>query len=169
MTRTISRTCSTALALAISFAAGAHASSLVASMGIFAYPAKGQTAEQQSKDDYECFDWAKGQTGYDPMNPSQPVAATAPQQQPSGERLKGALRGAAGGAIIGEVTGNDAGDGAAVGATLGTLRGGRDARQQQAEAAQQAEQSVQQQSSAQTNQFKSAYGACMGGRGYTLN
>lgn len=47
----------------------AVANTLTPSMGIYVYPAKGQTTEQQSKDDYECFGWAKGQTGYDPMKP----------------------------------------------------------------------------------------------------
>ena len=30
------------------------------------YPAKGQSAEQQRKEEAECYAWAKGQTGYDP-------------------------------------------------------------------------------------------------------
>jgi Family of unknown function (DUF6515) len=32
----------------------------------FVYPKKGQTAEQQAKDRYECHLWAVGQTGFDP-------------------------------------------------------------------------------------------------------
>jgi hypothetical protein len=33
---------------------------------LFAYPKNGQTAEQQSKDTFECHQWAAGQTGFDP-------------------------------------------------------------------------------------------------------
>jgi hypothetical protein len=33
---------------------------------VIAYPKNGQTADQQSKDRFECHEWAAGQTGYDP-------------------------------------------------------------------------------------------------------
>jgi len=33
---------------------------------LFIYPKNGQSAEQQSQDDYECHRWAVGQTGFDP-------------------------------------------------------------------------------------------------------
>lgn len=42
----------------------------------FVYPQKGQSAEHQKKDEYECHSWAMKQTGF---NPTQ--AAQAPQQQ----------------------------------------------------------------------------------------
>ena len=35
----------------------------------FTYPAKGQSPEQQKKDEAECGKWATGQTGYDPARP----------------------------------------------------------------------------------------------------
>ena len=41
---------------------------------IFVYPAKGQSAGQQSKDDTECYAWAKQYTGIDPVR----VASTPP-------------------------------------------------------------------------------------------
>ena len=31
------------------------------------YPAKGQSDKQMEKDKYECYSWAKKQTGFDPM------------------------------------------------------------------------------------------------------
>ena len=31
------------------------------------YPAKGQSQEQMEKDKFECYTWAKQQTGFDPM------------------------------------------------------------------------------------------------------
>jgi hypothetical protein len=144
------------------------ADTLASSMGMYVYPAKGQTAEQQSKDDYECFSWAKGQTGYDPMNPPQATAAAPAQQGPSGERLRGAARGAAGGAIIGEIADEDVGDAAAVGATLGAMRGGATDRRNRREDAQQAQQTAQQTSSSQETAFKNAYGACIESRGYSV-
>ncbi len=38
------------------------------------YPSKGQSAEQQEKDKFECYSWAKQQSGFDPM------------KQPTGDR-----------------------------------------------------------------------------------
>jgi hypothetical protein len=34
------------------------------------YPKNGQTKDQQAADQYECHSWARGQTGYDPTQPS---------------------------------------------------------------------------------------------------
>ena len=39
------------------------------------YPAEGQTEEQTDKDRYECYRWAKSQSGYDPTLPDQEVAS----------------------------------------------------------------------------------------------
>ncbi|HEY1899105.1 MAG TPA: hypothetical protein VGG49_04840 [Steroidobacteraceae bacterium] len=38
--------------------------------GIIAYPRNGQSDQQQSKDKFECHNWAKGQTGFDPTSQS---------------------------------------------------------------------------------------------------
>jgi len=38
------------------------------------YPKNGQTTEQQAADRYECHNWAKSQTGFDPTQPSGGVA-----------------------------------------------------------------------------------------------
>jgi hypothetical protein len=38
------------------------------------YPKNGQTKEQQAADQYECNNWARGQTGFDPTQPSGGVA-----------------------------------------------------------------------------------------------
>ncbi len=34
---------------------------------LIVYPADGQSQEQLDKDKYECYTWAKQQTGFDPM------------------------------------------------------------------------------------------------------
>jgi hypothetical protein len=128
------------------------------------YPAKGQSATQQSKDDSECYAWAKQNTGIDPAA----VASRPPPQETGpavggGQRARGALRGAAGGAAIGAIAG-DAGAGAGIGAIAGTMVGGRQARQAQDSRNQQA---VAQQQDL-INTFYRGFGACMEGRGYTI-
>lgn len=128
-----------------------------------AYPAKGQNPQQQSRDDGECYVWAKQSTGIDPAVVAQ-NPATAPASEPGGERVQGAARGAIGGLAIGAIAG-DAGQGAAIGAVVGTMAGGRRARQNQAASQQQAQQNQQ----SQIDTFYRAYGACMQGRGYTVN
>ena len=40
------------------------------SSDVYAYPQNGQTEEQQSNDKYECHNWARSQTGYDPTHVS---------------------------------------------------------------------------------------------------
>ena len=72
--------------------------------------AKGQTPDQQSTDEQQCYDWAKTQTGIDPTAP--PPAPAATEEAKGGQRVKGAARGAAAGAIVGEVANNDADEGA---------------------------------------------------------
>ena len=128
------------------------------------YPANGQSAEQQQKDEAECYVWAKEQTGYDPVQGTQ--YAAAPQQSTGGERLGGGARGAAGGAAIGALAGN-AGKGAAIGAVGGTVLGGGKRRAKEDENAQAVAQ--QQQAVAQQQQsYQRAYTACFEGRGYTV-
>jgi len=41
------------------------------------YPKNGQTKEQQSADQFECNNWAKGQTGFDPTQPGGGVSGNA--------------------------------------------------------------------------------------------
>jgi hypothetical protein len=129
------------------------------------YPAKGQSAQQQQKDEAECYAWARSQSGHDPAQATQyPVPAA--QQSVGGERLGGAARGALGGAAIGAIAG-DAGKGAAIGAVGGTMLGGARQRQKQAsndQAAQQQQQAIAQ----QQQSFQRAYAACFEGRGYTV-
>ncbi len=153
--------------------------SLAASAGLFAYPAKGQKPDQQAKDEAECYNWSKQQSGYDPMQPpaaptqTQPAQANAPAAD--GSRARGAVRGAAAGAAIGEIANNDAGEGAAIGAVAGAMAGGRRSRmaqsQAQQQAAQQAQASQAQAKAAQqelANAFKRGMTVCLEARGYTV-
>jgi len=134
------------------------------------YPAKGQDQAQQEKDKAECYTWAKGQSGFDPMAP--PTASSPPPQQgaPQGGMVKGAARGALLGVAVGAIAG-DAGKGAAIGAASGGLLGGMRRRDQAAQE-KQAQQQWEQQQAAEYAQKRSAYdrnfSACMEGRGYTV-
>ncbi len=136
----------------------------------YVYPQKGQSAEQQKKDEYECHTWAVQQTKYDPTAAAQ-APAQQPAQQPAGAQpgsgARGAARGAVAGAAIGSLDG-EAGKGAGVGAAAGAVaargQSRRQAQQQQASAQQQA--STQQ--SAQQQDYLKARGACLEGKGYSV-
>ena len=119
---------------------------------MYAYPKQGQSAEQQSRDDYDCYRWAGQQTGYDPRRP----ASTS--NQTSGSTGRGVLRGALMGAAIGEIADNKGGEGAAIGGLLGGMRGHRSGQQQAQSAA-----------ASERNAYNRAYKACMEGRGYSVN
>ncbi|UIF86123.1 YMGG-like glycine zipper-containing protein [Cupriavidus sp. UYPR2.512] len=128
-----------------------------------AYPAKGQSQQQQASDDGACYSWAKQQTGVDP---AQAANAPPPAQAQSGQRVRGAAGGAATGAVVGAMAG-DAGKGAAVGAAAGTVGGGVAHRQSRRQA-----NAANQQAAANTSQamgsYYQAWGACMQGRGYSV-
>ncbi len=47
----------------------------VSNYEVIAYPARGQSADQQARDRYECHSWAVGQSGFDPA-----AAQSAPPQ-----------------------------------------------------------------------------------------
>jgi hypothetical protein len=149
----------TALALSLGWLA------VTASAGaeVFVYPRPGVGQEQMRQDQYECYTWAKTQTGFDP---SQPVAAApvpAPQQ---GGAVRGGARGAAVGAIGGAI-GGDAGKGAAIGAGVGAATGLIRQGSYNREAAGAAAQSQAQQQS-NLDRYERSYAACMAGRGYQV-
>lgn len=129
----------------------------------FVYPAKQQTSEQQSRDDMECLQFGQQQTGFNPAQGPQ-VAQGAPQ---SGGAVSGAAKGAALGAIGGAI-GGDAGKGAAIGAGVGATGGLL--RKNKAHQHQQQQQAANNSAyNEQLSQYYRAYGACMQGRGYTVN
>lgn len=139
---------------------------------VIVYPAKGQSAEQTEKDKFECYQWAKGQTGFDPMAPPTASTPPPPTQEPTASTGKGVVGGAATGALIGGIADGDWGKGAAVGAAAGGLFGAHRKRSQQQQN-QQAQQSWEQQQAQiyaqQRNTYNRAYAACLTGRGYTVN
>jgi hypothetical protein len=118
----------------------------------FVYPQRGQSPEQQQRDQGECHVWAVQQSGF---NPGAPVASAPPQ----GGAVRGAARGAAIGAVGGAI-GGDAGKGAAIGAGTGALFGSM----------RRADQVRQQQALEAQGQglYNRAVATCLGGRGYTV-
>jgi len=140
--------------------------SLALGQDLMIYPAEGQDKEKQEFDEFQCYGWAKDQSGFDPM--AVPTATEAPPEQQA--RKGGLARGAAGGAAVGAII--DGGDGAAKGAAAGAVLGGMRRRGQQSGQAQQQanwEQEQAQQYAAARNKYNRAYAACLEGRGYTVN
>jgi hypothetical protein len=153
----------TGIIAAVTVAAAISAASAFAQQEPIVYPAKGQSANNMEQDKYSCYQWAKGQTGFDPM---QAPTATAPPPQKKGGAVRGAAGGAALGAAVGAIAGN-AGKGAAIGAASGGIVGG--ARRMRSQKEQQ--QYSQQQASGyeqRRSQYNRAWGACMEGKGYTV-
>jgi len=139
------------------------------------YPAKGQSNDQMEKDKYECYTWAKGQTGFDPMQI--PKASSPPPSQEKksvgGAAVVGGALGAAGGAIVGGIAGGGkkVGRGAAIGALSGGAIGAMRSSSQNQKAEQQRKQWEQEQVNQyaqQRNAYDRAYSACLEGRGYTV-
>ncbi len=76
-------------ALSLVLAAQSHAQDLMV------YPAQDQNQERQQRDEFECYNWAKQQSGFDPMAAPQATVPPPQQQNSGGGALGGAARGAA--------------------------------------------------------------------------
>jgi len=161
-------------------ASGEGSQSLSSTLEIYVFPAEGQSAEQQSMDEVECYNWAVANTGTDPFDmqkENEQVAAQAEQQVAQTEAAtqggggRAAVRGAAAGAIIGEVSGGDAGESAAIGAAVGVVSSRRRGRAANAEAQEQAQQqqAAQAEKSAEASvNFKNAFGVCLEAKDYMV-
>lgn len=160
------------LLLIITFSLLAFFAGFAFAQDLIIFPAKGQSEEQMEKDKFDCYQWAKKQTGFDPMQPQETAQAPPPQSQgPQGERIKGAARGAVVGAVVGEIANDDAGKGAAAGAAGGAIAGGMRSRQKRRQQAQAQQQQAQQQAAAvaeKRNTYNRAYTACMEAKGYSV-
>lgn len=143
---------------------------------VYFYPNKGQSAAQQEHDRYQCYLWARKQSGFDPsaqgLAPHQRVRVT-PTAPPGQDTAAGAITGAVIGAVVsppGRST-----EGAAVGAIAGAMIGAasESARQEQAERVQQRYDQQQAQRMArleqQASRYRRAMAACLEGRGYTVH
>lgn len=136
------------------------------SMKLFVYPSKGQSNQQQKKDEFECYKWAVEQSGIDPLNLPK-VETPAPATGPTGGAVVGAAKGAAAGVAIGAIAG-DAGKGAAIGAVTGALAGRRAGQQVQAQQNKQAQAKAAATEQEMKNSFAKAFSVCIEGKGYTI-
>lgn len=158
----------------------ASGKTLASTMNVYVFPTTGQNAEQQSKDEGECYNFAVTNTGTDPFELSKQTeqqkqqAAQAQQQAKQagkGAGAGGAVKGAAAGALIGEIASDDAGAGAAYGAAAGLIAGRRRGKAASAQAQQQAQgQAAQaQQASAEAlGNFKKAFSVCLEAKKYMV-
>ena len=153
--------------------------SLSATLGVYAFPQKGQSASEQSIAEADCYTWAVTNVGADPFQlqkqsqqqAAQTQAATQQAAQ-SGQGTVGreAVKGAAVGTLIGGISGNE-GKGAAYGAAAGIIRGNRKKGQQQQAAAQSTQaqgQQMQADTAAQMENFKKAFSVCLEGKGFMV-
>ncbi len=159
---------------------GPSGKTLASTMDVYVFPKESQAADQQSRDEASCYEWAVGNSGSDPFElQKQQVAqaeqteeaVAAAQQSGQGAGVKGAVRGAVAGAVIGEIVDDDASDGAAIGAAAGAIRSRRRARTARAEATKAAEQEgqAQQQATAvQIENFKKAFSVCLEAKEYLV-
>jgi hypothetical protein len=134
--------------------------------GQYVFPAQGQSAEQQEKDEYSCYQWATGQTGYDPVkaaSSTKTVTRTVSTGPAQGSGAHGAVRGAAKGALAAAVVDGSAGRGAALGGLVGGARG---------RAASTGTETITEEVSAvdpaRQKEFDRARAACLEGKGYTI-
>ena len=143
---------------------------------VYAYPLHGQSPQQLDQDRYECYLWAKQQTGFDPSAPNIPVQArvqVVSGPPPGTNTAVGAVTGAALGAVLAPPwqRGFGAVAGALIGGAIGSSADAANA-QRNAEANAQA----QSYSSAQLAQieqqaadYRRAMSACLEGRGYSVH
>ena len=138
---------------------------------VYAYPENGQSADQQSRDRYECSLWAVHQTGFDPSAPNVPpeyrVVASGP---PPGT---GTAIGAIAGAILGAAISGPYDTGA--GAVFGGLTGAMIGSASDASRAEQSEMEMNEQERQQAvamaqkaSDYRRALSACLSGRGYSV-
>jgi hypothetical protein len=122
---------------------------------MYAYPSKGQSTKQQRRDKQECQAWATKQTGFDPSKGAAPSEGANAGGGAAGGAALGAARGATEGAA-----GEGAARGAVRGRLLGAIRRRRQEREQEAAGAGGGQ--------GTREGYDHAFGACMTGRGYTV-
>ncbi len=140
---------------------------------LYVYPAKGQSKDKMEQDKYQCYQFAKNETGFDAM--ARPTTSTPP---PAKEKETwGAGQGAVGGALLGAGIGAIAGGGkgAGTGALIGGVGGGAVGhvnRSNQKEREETRRRDWEQRETSRyvqgRNSYERAYAACLEGRGYTV-
>ena len=131
-----------------------------------AYPTKGQSSDQQSRDEYECHELAQKQTGVDPVALAEQTTASSSSGSGSKSGLGSGLPSAGVGAIRGAADG-DAGAGALHGAGMGRLIAVVRSRRQM-EKQQDAASTQNADVRAQLEKYDQSYSTCLTGRGYSV-
>ncbi len=151
-----------ALAQAQQSGSQAPVKGMASTVGLYTYPEKNQSAQQQLTDEQQCYNNAKSQTGFDPN-----ATTTAPNTTASSGNSHGAAKGAATGAVIAGATGGDAGQGAARGAVIGGIRSKRKQKKAE-EKAEKQDEANKEALEKQQDGFKRSMSACLGARGYSV-
>jgi hypothetical protein len=142
---------------------------------VYFYPKAHRTTEQQSRDLYECYNWAIRKTGFDPSQSSIPPerrVKVVPMPPPGHDTAVLAITGAVLGALIGGP--RHAAGGALIGAGTGAVAGAASdiSRQQYARQLQEAyanrDQALDPRYEGKANDFRRAMSACLEGRGYSV-
>ena len=142
---------------------------------VYFYPKEGQTPEQQSRDHYECYNWAMQQTSFDPSQSSIPPerrVKVVPMPPPGHDTVILAIAGAVLGALIAGP--RYAGAGALIGGGYGAAAGAVSdvSRQQYAlqmeEAYANRDQALDARYEGKARDFRRAMTACLEGRGYSV-
>ena len=138
---------------------------------VFFYPERGQTADQQDRDRYECYNWAVRETGFDPSRRQ----LVREQRQAVVPAPSGAA--AIGGAVVGAVLGaavsspGNAGTGAVVGGVAGGMLGAAAESSARADA-EQYNSTVARRNDRrygrEMTDYRRAMSACLEGRGYSV-
>ncbi len=137
------------------------------------YPAKGQSEDQMEKDKYQCYSWAKNQTGFDPMKtPTTSTAPPAKEKEVWGAGKTGVAGGATGAIVGGAAKGKKGAiRGGLIGAAGGALIGGvRSSNQRNREAQKRKDWERKETNNyvRARSEYNRAFGACMEGRGYSV-
>ncbi len=153
---------------------------LAAAVGVFVFPADGQEAAEQSRDEADCYSWAVERTGTDPFDLARlsdqqqaraDQAARQAQQAGQGAAAGGAVSGAVTGALVGSVFGASSKNRkrmASAGALAGGAAGSAQRQQAQSQASAAANQAARQQASteAQIDGFRTAFSTCLEANDY---
>ncbi|MBU3949326.1 MAG: glycine zipper family protein [Proteobacteria bacterium] len=142
---------------------------------IYFYAKDGQSTEQQSRDHYECYNWAVNQTDFDPSQsplPTEERIKVVPVPPPGHDTITMSIIGAVMGALIAGP--RHAAGGAIIGATGGALAGiASDASRmeyarQQEDAYAAGNRALNAQAERKALEFQRAMSACLEGRGYSV-
>jgi hypothetical protein len=142
---------------------------------VYFYPKAGQSTEQQSRDHYDCYNWAVKQTGFDPGQSAIPTderVRVVPMPPPGHDTATLAVAGAVLGALIGGP--RHALGGALIGASGGAMAGAssdaarQESARQQEEAYASRDRSRDDRLAERASGFRRAMSSCLEGRGYSV-